>query len=316
MEIIDFTMDWVGQAAALAHADYEAERRQVPALPRVDRLPDLAPFAENGLGAAALEEGRLVGFLAACAPFENAFGSTWARGTFSPAHAHGAAGERRGAIYQRLYQAAAAKWVARGVASHGIALYHHDEAALRAMFTYGFGQRCVDAVRGMEPIPAPPCPGYTFGELEEARAGEAEPLRRMLAAHMGQSPCFMKKLPAPAEGEGPASHRGERVFAAWQGGRMAAVIACRRGGEHFAAAAPGVAHICCAFCLLQHRGRGVYQNLLNCLISTLGREGYTTLSVDYESINPAAQGFWGKYFQPYTAGVVRRVDEGCLGRME
>ncbi|HBG11425.1 MAG TPA: hypothetical protein DDX68_05430, partial [Clostridium sp.] len=59
-------------------------------------------------------------------------------------------------------------------------------------------------------------------------------------------------------------------------------------------------------------GKGVYQGLLDHVIKTLKAEGYTHLGVDFESINPAAYGFWSKYFVPYTHGVVRRIDERIL----
>lgn len=307
MQIIDFTTEHIPQAAALARANYEEERARIPALPLVAQLPPLEPFAANGMGAAALEDGRLVGFLCALEPFENAFGSTGARGAFSPAHAHGVVAPRRGRIYQRLYQAAAAKWVARGVSSHAIALYYHDEAALRAMFSYGFGQRCADALRKMEPIQAPACPGYEFCELGPQE--DVANLRRLLGEHLAQSPCFMKKLPAP---EREHRRRDTRLFAARRGGEIVAFIESAATGEHFATAAPKMGNICGAFCLPEHRGRGVYQNLLNHMIETLAGEGNQLLGVDYESINPTAIAFWEKYFQPYTAGLVRRVDEGSL----
>ena len=63
-------------------------------------------FAENGLGVAAFEEGRMLGFLGCYEPWENAFTGT-ARGTFSPIEAHGAVPEQREKIYRLLYQAAA-----------------------------------------------------------------------------------------------------------------------------------------------------------------------------------------------------------------
>lgn len=63
----------------------------------------------------------------------------------------------------------------------------------------------------------------------------------------------------------------------------------------------------------EHRGKGVCQNLLNFVISTLNADGYTQLGVDFESFNPAARGFWLKYFTPYTHSVVRRIDERILG---
>ena len=71
-------------------------------------------------------------------------------------------------------------------------------------------------------------------------------------------------------------------------------------------------HIRGAYCLPEHRGKGLYQNLLNFTISVLKREGYTKLGVDFESFNPTARGFWLKYFTAYTNSVVRRIDERII----
>ena len=62
----------------------------------------------------------------------------------------------------------------------------------------------------------------------------------------------------------------------------------------------------------EHRGRRVYQNLLNFVVNTLKTEGYTRLGVDFESINPSGSGFWLKFFHAYTNSVVRRIDDRIL----
>jgi hypothetical protein len=54
------------------------------------------------------------------------------------------------------------------------------------------------------------------------------------------------------------------------------------------------------------------QNLLNTAIRSLQIDGYTHLGVDFETFNPAAWRFWRKYFDVYTHGVVRRIDEHIL----
>jgi hypothetical protein len=41
-------------------------------------------------------------------------------------------------------------------------------------------------------------------------------------------------------------------------------------------------------------------------------EGYTRLGADFESFNPAASGFWLKYFTAYTNSVARRIDDRIL----
>ena len=85
-------------------------------------------------------------------------------------------------------------------------------------------------------------------------------------------------------------------------------------GETFVAPGNVYRHITGAYCLLEYRGRGIYQNLLNFVINILKTEGYTKLGVDFESVNPSGSGFWLKYFNAYTNSLVRRIDERIIQR--
>jgi GNAT superfamily N-acetyltransferase len=104
----------------------------------------------------------------------------------------------------------------------------------------------------------------------------------------------------------------KRFFAAKYRGELCAYLMVLRSGETFVAGQQGYIHIGGAFCLPVHRGKGVFQNLLEYAVSALKNEGYSRLGVDFESINPAAYGFWLKYFAAYTHGVARRIDERVL----
>ncbi len=151
----------------IALANYNDERQYGKDLPEVCDVPDLTGFAENGLGVAAFEKEQTIGFLCCSAPFDNVFRATDVRGFFSPMGANGAIGENCSKIYASMYQAAGEKWVKAGAVSHAIYLYAHDEELHTQFFRYGFGLRCLDAVRPMEQIDCGPCAGYEFAELEE-----------------------------------------------------------------------------------------------------------------------------------------------------
>ena len=131
MNIIDFKRGHVDEAAALAFANYEDERGHVPALPLIDAVPDLTGFADNNLGVAAFDGGRLVGFMCGHGVWDNAWGISGLRNVFSPMHANGAQGDNRAraGIYARIYQAAGEKWARAGAASHGVCLHAHDAEA-------------------------------------------------------------------------------------------------------------------------------------------------------------------------------------------
>lgn len=310
MNILDFEKQHIEEAVELALANYYDERQFVKELPQVRVIPDLNGFAENRLGVAAIENEKLVGFLCCCEPFEHAFRATDARGVFSPMGANAAIARNRSKIYAAMYQAAGEKWVKSGAVSHAICLYAHDEELQRQFYRYGFGLRCLDAIRPMELIDCKPCAGYDFTELPKSQYHFVYPLYLALNRHYCESPFFMNRKPETQEKfEISSVQDGGRYFAAKQNGKLCAFLKISASGEAFVATGNSYRHITGAYCLPEHRGKGLYQNLLNFTISILKREGYTRLGVNFESFNPTARGFWLKYFAAYTNSVVRRIDE-------
>ena len=314
MEISGFTKEHVAAARALALANYNEERAAVPALPLIEGIPDAAfeEYTGNGLGVALLDGGKLLGFLCCDDPWEGAFRSA-ARGTFVPIHAHGAIPENRAYIYKRLYQAAAALWVDRGIGYHAAALFAHDAQAAAAFFSCGFGLRCVDAVRPLESFAHPACAGITFGELAQSDAAKLRDLRIALSGHLGASPCFMRASAAECEAWiARAEARDSRLFTASYEGQPVAYIEVTADGENFATWDVEMQNICGAYCLPAYRGKGIMQGLLNHVITQLQAGETRSLGVDFESFNLTSSGFWLKHFTAYTHTVTRRIDECAL----
>jgi len=312
MNIVNFEREHVGEAMMLALSNYHEERMCVEELPEILEVPDLEEFVSNNLGVAALEGERLVGFLCCYSPWENAFGSA-ARGTFSPIHAHGAVQENREKIYAMMYRAAAEKWVAMGITSHAIGLYAHDEKALKAFFTYGFGARCADAVRGMEAVNCSAVAGLGYRELLKEELYQIRTMRKELSKHLGDSPCFMYSTEQEfEEWLARAEGRDTKVYVAEAEGRPIAFIEVAEDGENFITEVSDMKNICGAFCLPEYRGSGVFANLLSYVVGELCRQNIRILGVDYETFNPTANGAWNKYFTSYTCSVVRRIDECVL----
>ena len=308
MIIVDFEKRHTDAAKALALANYQEERNHVPELPDSPEVPDLSWFAENGLGVAALDGERLLGYLCCVGPYENAF-SSGIPGIYVPLHAHGAVAEGRDRIYRRLYQAAAEKWVRAGALSHAVTVYAHDRQALEVFFGYGFGLRCIDAMRSAVPVPGTPAEGFAFRILPRSQVTKIRQLRRMLSDHLMQSPCFIPDTPENVESWiRMAEQRESWVFAAEKDDAAVAFIEVKEEGENFITYTPSVQNICGAFCLPRYRRTGLFANLLNGVISELNRRSIPLLGVDYESFNPTAAGAWRKYFSPYTYSVVRRID--------
>lgn len=313
MQIYDFTVSHIEEAAQLAKQCYERERGFVPDLPFVEVIPDLKPYADNNLGVVAYEGDTMTGFLCCVLPFTNAFASTYAVGVFSPMGANGAIGENRAKIYARMYQAGSEKWVRAGASSHAICLYAHDEEILKQFFRYGFGLRCVDAIRGMDAITAPPCTGYSFSELTSQEVLRVLPLENMLDEGYINSPFFMYREPnSEVQFLRSYEHYQSIYFTAEIGGQLVAFIRAELDGETFIQNTLGYLHVKGAYCLPEHRGKGLHQRLLSILVQKLKANGYTRLGVDFESLNPTGYNFWLKYFDAYTHSVVRRIDEKAV----
>ena len=312
MQIIDFTKEWLPQAQALAQQNYEEARTACPDLPNTP-LPPIDFFAENGFGVAAVDGDKLLGFLGGYPPFTPVYCTPDVTGTWSPLHAHAVQKENRENIWQRLYQAAAEKWVQAGSASHSITLYTHDTDAVTTLFHYGFGARCADLIRPMTDIPCAEVPHIHFKELTADENTKLHPLRLALIDHLAKSPAFMVETKELAHGflqrreENPP-----RMFAALDGDDIIAYYELEDEAENFVTTTPGMWNICGAHCLPEYRGQGIAQALLAFMVRTLREEGATLLGVDCETFNPTAIHFWKKYFTQYTTSVVRRIDEYAL----
>lgn len=313
MDIVNFETKHIREAMELALAAYYEERQHVMELPQIDDIPDLYDYAENGLGVAAFDNNKMTGFLCCCEPFDNAFRATDVRGVFSPMGANAAVSKNRSKIYAAMYQAAGEKWIKTGAVSHAVCLYSHDDELQRQFFQYGFGLRCIDAIRPMELIDCEPCTGYDLFELSKEEFPSVYPLHLALYRHYCESPFFMNRKPESQEEFAASSLQdGGRYFAAKRHGELCAFLKISVPGETFITTDQSYQHINGAYCLPEHRGRGLYQNLLNFTIAVLKREGYTRLGVDFESFNPTGCGFWLKYFMAYTHSVTRRIDERIL----
>ncbi len=316
MEIVKLRKEHIVEASKLALENYQEECSKINALPEINSIPDLAPFAENEFGVAAFDGNKILGFIGCYNPWERAFDSN-VKGTFTPVHAHGCVKENRCRIYQLMYTKMAEMLVDKGVLYHAIALYEHDTEAIEAYFHSGFGHRCADAIRRMELInEVPNINGIVFEEISSNEAGMVRELRRGLSSHLGESSCFMYTTEDEFEHwVKKRENNGNRIFIAKENEKLIAFIEISDDAESFVAELPNVKNICGAYCLQEYRGKQIVQNLINYVIKVLRQEGFKYLGVDYESFNVTAYNFWTKYFEPYTCSVTRRIDECILKKV-
>lgn len=156
MDIVPFREDYLVDSAVLFVEQFKQLRQQVPSLPDGMENPDrvtekLAHMVSHSAGVAALDRGRLVGYLGRY--LIDGFRGTGRRAAHCPEWAHSADDSDKTAIYCALYRAAAAQW--RGCQTHAITVLAHDDEGIKTWFWNGFGLTIVDAVRPMTPLERP-----------------------------------------------------------------------------------------------------------------------------------------------------------------
>lgn len=356
LKIIPAEPSRIAEAAALAREEYQAERQQLlrapapplgvaPALPP---LPEEAALSEalaalfaGPYAFVALEEERMVGYMAFEGPFDGFFGRV--KGAFSPLHGCAAVGPRRRRVLESLLARALGRMAADCVYSPALCRYAHDEDAREALTLCGFGIRCADAVRPLLAQPAtrkavapaqiatdslaaglgalvgaaqaiapdPPLPeSVTLRRIGWRDAGPLLSLQNGLSAHLRRTPTF---FPSPWFTELSFTKRREsrrhRFFVAYDKGAPVAYIEVGGSGENLLTGQPCVQNICGAFALPEYRRLGVAGALVESAVAACRAAGADYLGVDCETLNLAAQRFWGKRFTTYTYSYHRRLDE-------
>jgi len=322
LNIIDFSENHIEQAISIAKKNYQNEHKCVKILPKTIEIPDFLPFIKNGLGVSAFDGKTMVGYLCCFGPWENAFGTTNAKGIWSPLHGNGLIECNKNNVFAKMYQEVAKKWVNMGVTSHSITFYAHNTIIQNQLYRYGFGLRCIDAIRSMEEIETKDIKKIKFSELEHGEFQLIYPLGILLSNHLWESPMFLRyKEKNEEEKDGDPNKFAEwqikekkRYFVAKDNNKVIAYIKLTDDGENYICEADNIKNICGTYCLTEYRGKGIMQNLLNYTIKTLQNENILLLGVDFESYNPTANGFWLKHFMEYTYSVVRRIDERYINK--
>jgi len=314
VEYIPFKKEHIEAAKQIALENYDEERIQVPELPEKAEPWDIGYFTEKGYGIAALDEGKLVGYLCFLDPWSGAFDTEDALGTFSPLHANGAVKENRYRIYQDMYEHAAIYLAKKNIKGLGICLYAHDEVSKKALFEYGFGMRCKDYIRrlGNTDLSRIQNKDLKFEELKVEEFPLIRDLRFALHEHLKESPCFMQADEDDYLRWISKVEKGDRrTFVAKRNEEVVAYIDVAEEGENFVTVNPKMRNIQGAYCKPEYRGMKIYDDLLLYVSCILKEEGFEYLGVDCESYNPTAVRYWGKHFSEYTNSVTRRIELWC-----
>jgi len=312
MQITKFHKDLIPEAASLFVQSYRKQRQATPVLPNL--MEDtgmvemmLADLMDACTGVAALEEGRLVGYMGWF--LVDKFRGTDRKGAYVPEWGHACIDQNKVNIYRAMYRAAAEAWAQAGCQVHALTLLTHDHATEKVWFWNGFGLTVVDAIRPMCPLDV----SFTTDLLiREATPADVEALAELDAEHWThyvRSPVFM----TPRVGKNAAenveflSRPKNSVWLALDGDVPVGFI--RYEGYEFDSAAileseDGVT-ITGAYVRPAYRGRKAAVALLDAALRGYRSRGLKYCAVNFESFNPEATTFWMKYFEPVCFSVLR-----------
>jgi len=300
----------------VAH-QYQHARIAFPHLPLVDIFPDPLSINAMGFGIVAEAYGATKGYLVGH-HYANFFGSTGARGIHVPLEGLGVSEGETAKTIGLLYQDAAHQWVTAGILNHCLTIYANQTEERDVLYQLGFGLRLADAYRSLHDHSGLPVAQDDEIEFTEHKISVRRiyPLYLALVDHLRQSPMFMVRDNTLSEDDfvESAMRQRARYFIARKriGGDIIAYMKLIETGENFITTAASMRSISGAYCLPEYRGTGLASKLLSFVCHQLEDEGFAQLGVDYETFNPQAWGFWSKYFQAYTYGLTRHIDDQAL----
>jgi GNAT superfamily N-acetyltransferase len=312
LDIIPLQAEHLADAAALASRRYRRLRETVSVMPpRYENpwavLPLLSELAGSAPGVAALRGGQLAGFLSGY--LLPAFRGQPA--AYSPEWANAAEGADARRIYEAMYAALAARWVADGYLAHVIGTLAHESELVEMWHWLGFGMLAADAVRDLSP-PSGPTP-----EVEIRRAGSQDAaictaLEAALRHHLASSPTYLS-----IEEDDNSSYvrwladPAHALWLAYQDGEAVAYLRIEPANEDACTLIqdPGTASITGAYTMPHVRGTGIGSTLVDRALAWARAEGYARCAVDFEPMNVLAARFWLRHFQPVCYALARQIDE-------
>jgi GNAT superfamily N-acetyltransferase len=306
-QIVPFSESLVEPAAALVVDRAMTARQAEPLLGPVFEdpayvTPLFAGVSSKRLGVAAIENGRLAGFLAAF-PFEF-WGSQVA---YVPEWAFAA---DRADITTAMYREASSLWQQSDRTVHTVTLWANDPDGEAPWHHMGFGRVVIDSLREITLA-------AMQGKVRIRRAGpeDAETVARFglaLWEYLAGPPVF-RIHPQPEGTEAAHTRLGEPARPVWLATKDDEVIGfLSLGPSEGPAPLTGNDLIRCdaAFVVAEHRHTGAGQSLFASAMNWAVEAGLKRLAVDYESANPEASRFWPAVgCRPVMHAVARRLAE-------
>ncbi len=311
IEYLPVNEQHIDEAVKIAIGATAREREFIPFLPGNDSRDyfyhTIKHLFSEGNGVAALYQNRLAAFLAGFKVDE--FHGT-NPGIYCPIYGHGSIRENRIEIYRSLYQRAATLWLEKGLRTHAITVFTHDQDLVDTFFWQGFGLRCIDAIRKTSNIDVQ----SSTVRIEESTVEDAEKLANIHTRanqYYRKSPMFMHRKDTDEILKHIDWLTGYRrhEWVAYRNDIPVGFLKIAPSEETFFSAYPSVMNIKGLYVIENEREKGVGTVLLNTIQKWFIQNNIPLCGVEFESINTLGSRFWMKYFTPYTYSLVRKIDE-------
>ncbi len=301
----------VPEAAELFRAAYQRERRCSPLLPLeplggVDALAAQLRQDVKNLGVAAVDGGRLIGYLCVSARFPFKGQSA----ALVREHGHAAASRLEPSLFPELYAALGEILIRQGVQLHIVAHLSSDGGLKETLFQLGFGAFLTERLRDLAPVEgAAEALIEPLDDPEELVALDIEHRR-----YYRQSPIFLTKDDSREAAlarlrEDRSSGRAVLVYR--DHGKPSAYMSvgpCTGEQEGHLLLASNTAQVRSAYATPSVRGRGIGKALLQGCVDWARRGSYERLFVEHETANLAGSRFWARHFAPYLHFSMRYVE--------
>jgi ribosomal protein S18 acetylase RimI-like enzyme len=317
LEVVPFADEHVDEAARLLADRHARHRRDEPLLPARFEEPVAARDellgvwrAGDASGAAALRDGRLVGYLIGAPDDPDVWGeNVWVQGA---GHAAEEAEDVRD-----LYALAAARWYEEGRRRHYALVPATHAALVDAWFRLGYGQQQAQAVRE---LPTDAKSDDDRFEIREPREADVEALIDVdlaLPAHQRAAPVFSER-PMPtrqlARDEWAKTLAGdeERILIGCIDGRPVACWSTCAASlsihNHGLTLPDRASYLAFAATLPEARGSGIGVALTDAVLARAREEGYTCMITDWRVTNLLASRFWPRRgFRPMFFRLYRSI---------
>lgn len=299
----------------MAIQNYKLEKKHVSILKDMDNSyfsSKLHKLFSACIGNIAYEDDDIVGYLAFSVNAEYQYAK-------SPLYGYGIRHDKRGEIMSRLFQSTGATLGERYCKNLYVNVYAHDIEVLQTYIMSAFVMDTTNVIRSTKlPIDAKMI-NYAFREIDKIELlnykDDITQFYRSLINHLRASPIFYpcyEFLPIEERLNDFLSD-DMRIFAAFDSARLVGMVASEPSDIGIALEDTHAMNLSDIFVADDYRRSGIATSLLEFASNELKKSGVERLFVTHGTINPAARGFWDKYFSNYSFSMSRQINSDMLG---